>query len=179
MNNFSKKIVTGFAFAASFAAMNAMAATQGSLGADSTATSDITLEVADRVQITSVEDITLGAWSGSGNLTGSTDFCVYRSGGDDYQLTLTADTGAFQVDSATASDSIAFTAKVDDDLDASDGESLAYNTATSAALAGSSSFTCGGSDNAQLEVTFAEAALQAASTANDYQATVTLLVEPI
>jgi hypothetical protein len=30
-----------------------------------------------------------------------------------------------------------------------------------------------------MEVTFAEANLQAASTANDYQATVTVFVEPI
>ena len=178
MNNL-KKIVTGFAFAASLAAGNAMAATQGSLGADSTGTTDVTLEIADRVQITSISDIVLGAWSGNGDLVGSTDFCVYRSGGDDYQLTLTADTGSFVVESATTLDSIAFSANVDDDLDASDGETLAYNTASAVALTGSNSFTCGGNDNAQLEVTFAEAALQAASSAADYQATVTILVEPI
>jgi hypothetical protein len=179
MMNRLNKMVTGVAFAASVLAGNAMAATDGTLGADSTGTSNISLTIADRVQISSVADIALGAWSGSGNLSGSTNFCVYRSGGDNYQLTLTADTGAFQVASATTGDNIAFTAQVDDDLDASDGETMSYNTATTAALIGSASVTCGGADNAQLLVTFAQTDLQAASTANDYQATVTIYVQPI
>lgn len=173
------KFTMGLAFAATLMTGQAFAASDGTLGASSSGTTDLTLEIADRVQITSVEDIALGAWSGSGNMVGTTQFCVYRSGGDNYAVTLTADTGAFQVDSATTLDSIAFSAKVDDDLDASDGEALTYNTQSAVALVGSSSFTCGGADNAELQVTFAEAALQAASTANDYQATVTILVEPI
>ena len=173
------KMVTGVAFAASVLAGNAMAATDGSLGVDSTGTSNISLSIADRVQISSVEDIALGAWGGTGDMTGFTNFCVYRSGGDNYELTVTADTGAFQVDSATTGDSIPFSAKVDDDLDASNGEALTYNTATTVALIGSNSVTCGGADNAQLLVTFAQANLQAASTANDYQATVTIYVQPI
>ena len=173
------KIVTSVAFAATLFAGNAMAAVDGSLGVDSTGKSDISLSIADRVQISDVHDIALGAWGGSGNMTGAADFCVYRSGGDNYQLTLTADTGAFQVSSATTSDNIPFTAQVDDDLDASNGESLSYATASSVALVGSNALDCGGSDNAQLYVTFAASDLQAASTANDYQATVTIFVEPI
>ena len=177
MNTLNKKLIAGVAFAAFVSP--AFGASDGTLGATSSGTSDITLEIADRVQITSVEDITLGAWGGSGDMVGTTEFCVYRSGGDDYAVTLTADTGAFQVGSVTTLDNIAFSVRVDDDLDASDGESLSYNTQSAVALAGSSSLTCGGGDNAEVEVTFAEAALQAASTANDYQATITILVEPI
>ena len=173
------KMVTFFAFAAALSAGQAMAASDGTLGADSTGTSVVSLAIADRVRISSVEDIVLGAWSGSGALVGASEFCVYRSGGDNYRLTLTADTGAFQVDSATTGDSIAFTARVDDDTDASDGEAMTYNTASAVALTGSISMTCGGSDNAELQVSFAEAALQAASSGNDYQATVTVYVEPI
>ena len=172
-------IVTGIAFAASVFAGNAMAASDGSLGATSSGSSVVSLSIANRVQITGVSDIALGAWSGSGNLSGSTNFCVYRSGGDNYSITATTDNGAFAVTSATTSDSIPFTAQVDDSLDASAGEVLSYNTATAVALVGSSSLTCGGSDNAQLLVTFAQSDLQTASTANDYQATVTLLVQPI
>ncbi|MEX1237690.1 MAG: hypothetical protein WD994_05425 [Pseudomonadales bacterium] len=179
MNKFNNTMITGFALAAVLTSGQALAATDGTLGTNSTGTSDISLEIADRVQITSMADIALGAWGGAGDLVGSSEFCVFRNGGDDYRLTLTADTGAFQVFSTTTTDNIAFAAKVDDDLDASDGEALAYNTATAVALAGSASLTCGGNDNASLEVTFAEANLQAASTANDYQATVTVFVEPI
>jgi hypothetical protein len=176
------KLTAGIAFGATLIggiASSALAATDGSLGVNSTGSSDITLEIADRVQISDVENVGLGAWAGSGNMVASTDFCVYRSGGDDYKLTLTTDEGAFSVRSATTTDSIAFSVKVDDDLNASDGESMTYNSASAVALAGSSSLTCSGSDNAQLEVTFAEAALQAASTANDYDATMTIFVEPI
>lgn len=173
-------IVTSVAFAATLFAGNAMAATDGGLGANSTGTSDVTLQIADRVQITDVHDIALGAYGGTGTMTGTADFCVYRSGGDNYQLTVTTDNGAYAVTSATSGDTIPFAAKVDDSLTAStSGEALSYNTATSTALVGSNSLTCGGTDNAQLYVSFAEADLQAASTANDYQATVTLYVEPI
>lgn len=178
MNKLNKLAVC-FAFAATLAAGDAIAATDGTLGANSTGTTVVSLQIADRVQITSVNDIALGAWAGSADLVGASNFCVYRSGGNNYRLTLTTDTGAFQVDSVTASDSIVFTAKVDDDADASDGEAMSYNTASAVALVGSSSYTCGGADNAQLLVTFAEAALQGATTANDYQATVTIFVEPI
>ncbi len=170
--------VCSIAFLAAFA-MNAMAASDGSLGSDSNGTTDVTLEIVDRVQISNMKDIALGSYSGSGDMNNSASFCVYRNGGDDYAVTLTVDTGAFAVDSGTTGDSIAFTARIDDDLDASDGEVLTYNTASTVALAGSVSTTCGGGDNASLAVSFAEANLQAASSANDYGATVTVLVTPI
>ncbi|MCB1644178.1 MAG: hypothetical protein KDI36_01930 [Pseudomonadales bacterium] len=176
MNTFAK-IITASALALISSA--SMAATDGSLGADSTGTSDLSLTINDRVQITGVDDIALGAYSGSGVLTGETEFCVYRNGGDNYKVTLTTDQASFVVKSATTLDTIAFSASIDDDLDASDGESLTYNTASAVALAGSNSVTCGGSSNAALQVSFAEAALQAAASANDYQATVTVFVEPI
>ena len=173
------KIAQGLAFTAALAASNAVfAAADGTLGATSSGDTDISLEIVDRVQITNMKDIALGSYSGSGAMVDSTSFCVYRNGGDQYQLTLTTDTGAFQLDSATTLDSIAFTTKVDADLTPADGAGIAYNTA-SAGMTGAGAVDCGGSDNASLEITFAEAALQAASTAADYQATMTVLVEPI
>lgn len=177
MNNF-KKIVTGVAFAASMMAGHAMAATDGSLGASSTGTTDVTLGIPDRVQISDVKNLGLGTWSGSGDLVGSTSFCVYRNGGAGYDVTLTTGSGAFDVTSSTSGDTIPFSVKVDDSLDASAGESLSYNTASSNALLGSSSLTCGGSDNATLQFTFLEASLQGKGTAADYTGTVTILVSP-
>lgn len=171
-------IVTGVAFAASLFAGNALAATDGTLGATSTGTSVVSLTVANRVQITGLSDIALGSWSGTGNMTGSTNYCVYRSGADNYSIKATTDNGAFAVTSATTGDTIPFTAQVSDTVN-SVTDVLTYNTATTTALQGSSSLTCGGTSNGQLQVTFAQADLQKASSATDYQATVTLLVQPI
>ena len=177
MNSLKTLISTAVIGSAMFAGA-ALAATDGTMGATSSGTSDISLTVNDRVQITSVADIDLGAYGGSGGMSGLSAFCVYRNGGNDYTLTLTADTGDFELSSATTGDSIAFAARVDDDTDASDGLAAAYGVA-SGALTGSASINCGGADNASLHVSFAESDLQAVSSANDYQATVTILVTPI
>jgi hypothetical protein len=150
----------------------------GTLGATSSDNSVITLEVGARVQITNVDDIALGAYSGTGVLSGSTEYCVYKSGGDDYTVTLTTDTGSFKVSSVTTADDINFTAKVDADADASDGVAVTYNVA-SAAMTGAATTNCGGSDNGAIEVSFAQADLLAASSAADYTATMTILVEPL
>ena len=177
--NTLKAIISSAIIVGAMASGAAQAASDGTAGSTSSGTSDISLTINDRIQITSVADIALGAYGGTGTLTGSSAYCVFRNGGDDYTMTMSSSTGAFQVDSATTSDSIAFSAWIDDDTDASVGGLAAvYNTA-SANLTGSASTTCGGSDNASIYVSFAEAALQAVSSANDYQATVTLLVTPI
>jgi hypothetical protein len=175
MNKLSK-ILTGVAVSALFSAP-ALAASDGSLGTSSSGQSDVSLTVADRVQITSVADIALGTYSGTGDLVGSTEYCVFRNGGGDYKVTLTTDQGAFEV-AEGGGQTIPFTARVDDDLTPADGESLSYGTASSVALVGSNSATCGGTDNGAVEVTFSEANLQAAATTN-YSATMTILVEPI
>ena len=172
------KIVIGMTFAAALSTSQAFA-TGGTLGANSTGSTDVSLSIVDQVQISSVENIGLGAWSGSGNLTGATDFCVYRSGGDDYKVTLTTLSGAFELGSVVTGDTIPFTAMIDDDADASDGEALTYGTASTNALTGNNQFDCGAADNAELYIDIAESDLQAASSANDYSGTVTIFVEPI
>lgn len=177
MNNF-KKIVTGIALATSMMAGNAMAAGNGTMGTTSSADTILTLGIPDRVQISDVKDLALGTWSGTSDLVGSTSFCVYRNGAAGYDVTLSTVSGSFQVSSATSGDSIPFGVKVDDSLDASAGEALTYNTASANALLGSNSLTCGGSDNATLQFTFAQADLQGKGTATDYTETVTILVAP-
>ena len=177
--NSIKNIAIGIILSSTLtAALSAEAASDGTLGATSSGQSTVTLTVADRVQISNVADIALGAYAGSGNLVGQAGYCVYRNGGDNYSVTLTTGDGSFQVTSATASESIAFTAKLDDDSDASDGAAATYNTAVTG-LVGSSATDCGGSNNGSVEVTFAQAAMQAASSASDYTATMTILVQPI
>ena len=178
MNNFKKMALTT-AIATSLFAGQAFAATQGSLAATSEGESVVSLTINDQVQISGVDDIALGAFDGTNDLTGSTEFCVYRSGAGNYTMTVSADgKTAFEVESATTSDVIPFTTKVDGDNDASNGASIAHG-ATSGTYTGSSAIDCGASDNAALEVNFAATDLRTAGAAADYTATVVILVEPI
>ncbi len=173
MNQFSKT-----AAAIAFGSLVAGQALAGTLGATSTDTSIVSLEVVDRVQITNVDNIALGAYSGTGVLSGATQYCVFRNGGDNYTLKLTTDTGAFKVSSATTLQDINFTVKADADADASNGQIMTYNVA-STAMAGSALTDCGGLDNGSIEVSFSQADLLAVKSGNDYTATMTILVEPI
>lgn len=173
MNNL-RHIMTSVAVTALFSAQ-AMAATDGSVGTTSSGTSQVSLDVADRIQISNVEDIALGTYGGTGDLNENMSYCVYRNGGGDYELTLTTDQTDFLVTDGT--NTIPFAVQVDGDADASDGSSINYNIA-SAAMAGSDAADCSGVDNGAMYVNFSEADLQAAPTST-YQATVTLLVEPI
>jgi hypothetical protein len=168
------KIMTGVALGTIVAGQ----AFAGALGGTSTDDSIVTLEVVDLVQITNVDNIPLGAYSGTGVLSGATQYCVFRNGGDDYTMKLSTDTGSFKVSSASTLDDINFTVKVDGDSDASDGQDLTYNTA-STGIAGSGLANCGGADNGAIQVSFTQTDLLAASTGSDYTATMTLLVEPI
>lgn len=178
MNNFKKLALTA-AIASSVFTGSAFAASQGTLDATSTGESVVSLTINDQVQITGVDDIALGAFDGTNDLTGSTEFCVYRSGAGDYTMTVSADgKTAFEVESATTSDVIPFTTKVDGDNDASNGATIAHG-GTSAAYTGSNAIDCGSSDNAALEVNFAATDLRTAGAATDYTATVVILVEPI
>ncbi len=178
MNNF-KKIALSTAIATTLFAGQAFAADQGTLGSTSTGKSVVSLSINDQVQITGVDDISLGAFDGNNDLTGSTEFCVYRSGGDDYQMTISAEgKTTLEVASATTGDSIGFTARVDGDADASNGALIAHN-GTSSAFTGSNAVDCNSSDNAALEVNFAATDLRTATSATDYTATVVILVEPI
>lgn len=174
MNNF-KKIVTGIALALASSATLA-----GTLGDDSSDTTTVTLEVTDKVQITSISDIPLGAYNGTdANLDGGTSYCVFRNGADDYRLKLTTDqAGGFEVKSPTTLDTIDFTVKVDADAVASDGADILYNV-YSGNMKGSEKTDCDGVDNGSLYVNFLQDDLLAVSSESDYQAVITVFVEPI
>ena len=73
---------------ATFAAANAFAATDGTLGATSQGTLEITLTIDPLVQISALDDIPLGNYTGAGNMTGGDDLCVYSNNGG-YHITAT------------------------------------------------------------------------------------------
>ncbi len=172
------KIAAAFAMTSMLASAPVMAASDGTLGATSSGSTDISVQIVDMVKVTGLDNIALGSYTGTGDLTGTTDYCVYRNGGGAYQVTLTSTTGALSV-SDGGTNNIGFSVLIDDDNDATaGGESLGYNSASLVSMAGASAADCGGSDNAQMHFTFAEADLQAAKSAT-YNATLTVLVEPI
>jgi hypothetical protein len=160
------------------AATGALAANDGSLGTSSTGDLGVSLAIADRVQITGLDDIPLGTYGGRGNLTGSAAFCVYRNGTGLYDLeasSANADGATFRA--AGGGEFIAYAVKVDEDADASDGVLVDSGTPETGLQGHASATDCGSNDNASLQVSFSEADLQAAPTSS-YNDTITLLVTP-
>jgi len=176
----AKHLAKSIALASLLAAgTGAFAANDGSLGqTNSEGDLTVTLNIEDRIQVTGLDDITVGPFSGSGNLSGETDFCVYRNGTGLYDLTASsanADGGTFRA--LNGSDLIPYEVRFDTDGDASDAATIASGTAEEDITGHASSLTCGSSNNASLNVRFLEADLLGAST-GAYVDTLTVLVEP-
>jgi len=75
------RFVRVFTFAvAALLAMSGYAATQGSIGPNSTGTVDITYVQGINVRINGFEDMALGTWSGSGPMTAQDNLCIGRTG---------------------------------------------------------------------------------------------------
>jgi hypothetical protein len=94
------RVGKGLAIAAvaTLAAGNAFAATQGDLGPTSEGSLNITLTIDALVQISALDDIALGPYTGGGNLTGADNLCVYsNNGGYDITATGNGNGGAFEL----------------------------------------------------------------------------------
>ena len=173
-------LASAFILSSVFAVSGYAATADGSLGATSTGNVDIDLEVLDSVQISSLDAVDFGTYGGAdtGARNQGDAYCVYVNGGDNYTITPTSSSGAFELSGAVFSDTIPYDVKV---IGAATGAaaatSLAYNTA-SASFSGSSSLTCGGTNNASLDISIAEQDIRDAST-DLYSDTLILLVSPI
>jgi hypothetical protein len=160
---------------ATLAAGHAFAATQGTLGATSQGSLDITLTIDPLVQISALNDIALGTYTGGGDMTGADDLCVYSNNGG-YDITATGNGGgAFELLGASAN--IPYTVEWATSAGAGTGTALT----TGVTLAGQGgTFTtpdCGGADNAQVIVTVDSNDLGSAP-ADNYTGVLTLLVAP-
>jgi hypothetical protein len=105
------RVVQALAIAAvaAFAAGNAFAASQGTLGATSQGTLDITLTIDPLVQISALDDIPLGTYAGAGDMTGADDLCVYSNNGG-YDITATGNgTGQAFTLTGTSSATVPYT----------------------------------------------------------------------
>lgn len=160
-----------------FAAGSAFAATQGTLGATSTGSLDITLTIDPLVQISALDDIALGTYTGGGNMTGADDLCVYSNNGG-YDITATGNGAGNAFELIGAGANIPYTVEWATTAGAGTGTALTTGV-TLASQTGT--FTggpnCGGVDNAQVIVTVDSADL-AAAPADAYTGVLTLLVAP-
>ncbi|MCW8193250.1 hypothetical protein F6455_00430 [Proteobacteria bacterium 005FR1] len=136
------------------------------------------IEIPDLVQITRLEDMALGRWSGSGGIWQSEDFCVFRNGAGGFAITPSGSNdqnGQFHLSMGTSS--------IPYRIDVTDGSSW-FSLGPGVTLAGSSTgFSgmstrdCGGQDSHKLRVSLLESDL-AAAPPGSYADTITLRVEP-
>jgi len=155
-------------------ATSSYAVVQGDLGFTSTGSVDISLNVADEVQINNLADIDLGDFAGA-DITGTTPACIFRNGTNTgFQLTANGDgtAGAYQLTDLT--NSLPYSVSISTggtvtDLDANAPE--VFNSA-------SNSPDCAvGGDNAIISVTV-DSADAAPLPASSYTGTLTLVVSP-
>lgn len=161
----------------------ATAATQGTLGTgSSTGSMDLSVTISESLRITGLADAALGTYGGTGDLTQDTDVCVYTNDSTgDYQITADnlANSGNFEITNAN-SDALAYTVAWNDATGTTGQAALTANVALAAqtgADTASDDCSTGASMTSNIEVTFAEAALQAAPS-GAYTGTLTLVVTP-
>ena len=185
MNIKPKTLVLTLASASLVASLTsslAMAASQGSQGATSTGSADVSLQVNDSVKITGIEDITIPSvlQTSTGGTQEGGSFCVFRNGGDSVNITASnpaSGASEFELIGAADGDSIQYTVALATGADASSTTASAYNTAKT--LTGASTeFACGGSDTHSYEIFIAEEEVREATT-GAYSGTLQFLVEPI
>ena len=160
-----------------------MAATDGVVGATSTGTLDINVDVEDLVRISALSDIfiTFDA-TGTGDITGSSTACVYRNGAGTYEVNATGSgaANAFTIqDAAPTPTTVAYTVAWDDDVSGAAAAGVTSGTPlTGQTGADTVSDSCAtGGANAFVEITIPRASLVAAP-AGTYNGTLTLEIAP-
>lgn len=153
---------------------SAFAATNGTLGADSTGTSDVIIIKENVVLISDVEDLDLGTLNvATANISAADDVCVFNSTAN-YSVTVSSANTVFELQSA-GGDAIPYAVTWEDD-------SSGASPVTAGALLGGqvgdrTSLNCNGTPNATFEVTVLSTDFNAAAPGS-YTDTLTLLIEP-
>jgi len=139
------------------------------------------ISVGTASQVSSLDNITFGLWSGTGDLTNSDTFCVYSNTvGATYNITITSPnqdaSSNFFLANAGATATIPYQLQFKDDLVA--GGETTVTGATLSGVGNNQAPDCGGVDNARLTVTLLATDLSAATT-DTYTDTITILVVPL
>ena len=171
--NIKKSLLAATIAAAGLAASgNAVAATQGSVGATSEGNLDIFLVIPDLIRITQLADIDFGTYTGDGaDLTQSSDACVRTNGAATYQVTATSTAGSFELQAGTAATTVPYSVEWG-------GNALTYNTGLGTQAADDTSLggDCTGATG-KVSVTILGTDMDAAE-ADSYSDTLTLTVSP-
>ncbi|PCJ32861.1 MAG: hypothetical protein COA99_16230 [Moraxellaceae bacterium] len=184
------KNLTKIAFAVSLMTLSsaAISATaDGTEGATSTATFDVTLTLSEQVMVSELAGnmggFLFGAYGGAGDLTATQDICVYHNGDGVYDITISDDsaTAGFNVEDAGDTTAITMDVVFNDEQGVL-GIPTTMAEATkifgqTAANTTNQDCSAGIGMSASIEVTLAALDLQAAP-AGAYDAQLTLLVEP-
>lgn len=156
------------------------AATDGSLGATSTGTTDLSLSISDMVRVTGMADFSFGNYGGSGTATLDDNICIYTNNPTgQYVVTATGDGAgsAFTVDDNN-SHVIAYTVRFNDQTGTSGNVALTTNVASATQSgANTTSQTCAGGNTANIEISITQSALMSVPAAT-YSGVLTLVVEP-
>jgi len=156
------------------ASLPAWAATQGTLGATSTGTSDVSVTIPEQFRISNLQDVTFGTWNG-GDLTNNQNTCIYHNGDGSYSITATSNTGSFALQNGAHT--LPFEVYFNNTPTSSGGASLGYNNATATSGGNTASADCSaGGLSANIRVRIAESNLQAASP-GAYNATLSFIIQ--
>ncbi|MFU8816371.1 MAG: hypothetical protein ACNA7W_13555 [Pseudomonadales bacterium] len=156
----------------------------GTVGATSTGTVDLSILVPNLVMITGLDAIELEYEAGN-DVVGVENFCVWATAGTEYTIQITSanGSGVFEAIGAATSSSIDYTVDFDDDTSVE-----AWQPVTEGVVLGGSGYTtasngarpgCVGGDNAAIRITAVEADNLDGAAADDYQDELTLLVTAI
>lgn len=158
------------------AAGMANAATDGTLGATSQGSLNITLTIDPLVQISDLDDIDLGTFTGTGPMTGSDNVCVYSNNGG-FNITATGNGAANAFTLAGSSATIPYSVEWANTSGATSGTSMSTGTPLNGQTPTFAGADCGGGTNTTVLVTVGTADLGVAPT-DSYAGVLTLLVAP-
>jgi len=160
-----------------FAASDAMAATDGSVGPTSAGTADLSVTIPQLIRIRGLRDFTWNYTTGIGDLDDNEDINIsanYAAGG--YRVTGTGSGAANAFTVTDGSDTIAYAVRFNDSTGTAGNTAITAGTAFTGQT-GAVSPLGNSTDNANYEVIFTEANLQAA-LAGTYTGVLTLTVQP-
>jgi hypothetical protein len=140
----------------------------------------IRVQASPKVQINSLENLSLGSHSGLGNIYAEENFCIYStSTSGSYTLSVSSanqdGSGSFFLDGSAGQGQIPYALSFIDNATGPGTTQVSNNTLSG--FGNSSDQYCGGSNNATLSVNVNEADLQAAKSGS-YQDSLIILVEP-
>jgi hypothetical protein len=180
MTRISKLIRATAAVSLMFSAP-AFAATQGTLGVASSGSARISATLNPVARVSNLNDLTLPAWNGSGDVAAYDDVCVYtNTAGGKYNVTVTGDGSGNAFTLTDGRNTMAYQVTWNTAASATGAKSLSSGRAERSLTGASTASTdcgAGASLNARLAVKVPEATLLA-TPAGTYTGAVTVTIAP-